>query len=264
MKKICQTCRWIVFLFLTFLCSCTNDVVNNREQFLRQIIEIAIDGTSNTTFINYDGNKIVSIENDKKRSDFYYTGILITKIEEFDKVTSHLITFEYIYSDTDLEKIISSDNYTMNYIHNDDGSVSYEKLIKDSNNDESRVLHGILYFQNTNLIKDDMILDDAEPNVLSKKTINFEYDFKNNAFHNILGFSKLLNYYELISLNNNIISTEAYEIKNLDTDQVISSINLYKSEYKYDSEGYPKEIVSEKLIFGNWDANHLKTLLYYD
>lgn len=263
MKKNYQTCLWIVFLFLTLFCSCTNDV-DDTIQLVEQIVEVAVDGTSKTTVINYNGNKISSIDNEAKRSDFFYTANLITKIEEIDKANNKTVTLLYTYSNDNLVKITSSENYVVNYIHNSDGSVSYEKLTKDANNNDVKVYHGILYFKNSNLIKDNLVFDNAGTNIISKQTIDLEYDLRNNAFNNVIGFSKLLNYNKSISLNNSVNSTEVSEIKYIDTDQMISSINTFKSDYKYNSGGYPIEITSEKAILDNGlVSNRFKTLLYY-
>lgn len=264
MKKVFHAYLWIVFVFISLLCSCTNDL-DDRIQLLKQIVEVNVDGTSSTTVLTYNANKISSIDNTVKHSDFIYTGNLITKIEETNKVNNHINTLQYTYANNNLVKVTSSDNYVMNYTHNADGTISYEKLTKDSNNNDVRVNHGILYFQSANLIKDEMFLDDAGAQILSKKTINLEYDFKNNALQNILGFNKLLNYNTSISVNNSILSIEEFEVRNLDTNQIISSISQYKSEYKYNSGNYPIEIVTEKLFLGNGASlTHFKTTLYYD
>jgi hypothetical protein len=53
-------------------------------------------------------------------------------------------------------------------------------------------------------------------------------------------------------------------VKYIVDNQVISSINTYKSKHQYDSLGYPIEIVSENTIFGGNDSNHLKSLLFYN
>jgi hypothetical protein len=263
MKKIYQTYPWIVFVFLTFIYSCTNDI-DDRVHFLKQIDEVSVDSSVASTIINYDGNKIVSIDSDTKRSNFYYTGSLITKTEELDKQSNHVNTLEYAYSDFNLVKITSSDHYVMNYIHNADGTVSYEKLIKDSNNNDIKEFHGIMYFKNNNLVKDEKTLDGNDANVITKNTNTYSYDYKNNAFYNILGFNKLLNFNKLISFNNSLNCIEASEIKYINTNQVTSSIKLYKNDYKYDLAAYPKEIVSEKLFLGNENSQHFKTVLYYD
>ncbi len=255
----------LVLLFIITFCSCTNESVDPVQvQLLKKIVEVSVDGSSSTTLLTYDGNKIVNIDKFDTVSTFYYTGGLITKIVELDKTNQHLNTSEYFYSGGLLTKITSSDNYVLNYIHNTDGSVSYEKLTKDSNNNDVKIYHGTLYFQGENLVKDDRVFDDAGIGVLSKKSISLAYDSKNNALHNILGFHKLLDYSKIISLNNSTNSAEISEIKYIDTDQVISAMNIYKSKYEYNSNGYPTEIISENFVFGGNDSNHLKSQLFYN
>jgi hypothetical protein len=253
----------IVFVILITLCSCTNE---NIEQvpLLRKVVEVSVDGSSSTTTLNYNGNKIVNIDKVDKLSEFYYTDDLITTIVESDKTTQHISTLDYSYSDGKLIKITSSDNYVLNYIHNNDGSVSYEKITKDSNNIEVKIYHGMLYFQNGNLTKDVKYLDDAGTGILVTSSISLEYDYKNNALHNILGYDKLLNFSKTISSNNDINLSEISSVKNLAEDQVISSIKTYTSKYTYNLNEYPTVIVSENILFGGKNSNHLKSVLFYD
>ncbi len=262
MKKAKEIVGIVVVLLMT-LCSCTSDPIE-QVLMLKKIVEVSVDGASSTTLLAYDANKLVTIDKVNHLSKFYYTGDLITKIVELDKTTQHQNTLEYYYLEGQLTKITSSDNYVINYSHNNDGSVSYEKLAKDSNNNDVKIYHGTLYFQSENLVKDDRFFDDAGIGVLSKKSMSLEYDSKNNALHNILGFNKLLDYSKTISLNNSINSAEVTEIKYVDTDQVISAMNIYKSKYQYNSNGYPTEIVSENRVLGGNDSSHLKSQLFYN
>lgn len=96
----------------------------------------------------------------------------------------------------------------MNFIHNANGTVSYEKLTKDIGSNENKVFHGILYFQNENLIKDERVIDDAGVGVLIQNSITLEYDYKNNPLNNILGYNKLLDHFKKISTNNSVSSFE--------------------------------------------------------
>ena len=262
MKKAKEIVGIVVVLLMT-LCSCTSDPIEQVE-FLKKIVEVSVDGASNTTLLTYDGNKLVSIDKEDQLSKFYYTDDLITKVVELDKTTQHQNTLEYFYSKGQLTKITSSDNYVINYIHNDDNSVSYEKLTKDSNNLDVKIYHGILYFQNENLVKDERVLDDAGNGILAKNIVSFGYDYKKNALKNILGFDKLLDYSKIISSNNEILSTAVSSVKDIDEDQVISEIKRYDSEYQYNSNGYPTEIVSKNILFGGSDSNHLKSQLFYN
>jgi hypothetical protein len=58
-----------------------------------------------------------------------------------------------------------------------------------------------LYFKGKNLIKEDRVLDDTAPGIVSKYTVDFEYDSK-KSFYAILGYSKLMDHNDLVSLNN--------------------------------------------------------------
>jgi hypothetical protein len=255
----------LALVFLITLSSCTNENVDQVPvQLLKKIVEVSVDGASNTTLLTYDGNKIVNIDKLENFSEFYYTGDLITKIVASDKTNQHVNTLQYSYSDGQLTKISSSDNYVMNYVHNTDGTISYEKLTKDSNNNDVKIYHGTLYFQSGNLVKDHRFLDDAGTDVLVENIKSFEYDNKNNALYHVLGYSKLLDYSKTISINNSISSSEISSVKHIDDNQVISAINIYKSKYQYDSMGYPAEIVSENTIFEGNDSQHLKSLLFYN
>lgn len=250
---------------LITLFSCTNESVDPvPAQLLKKIVEVSVDGSSSTTLLTYEGFKIVSIAKSDKSSEFYYTGDLITKIIESDKINQHQNTLEYSYTDGLLVKIMSSDNYILNYIHNTDGSVSYEKWRKDSNNIDIKIFHGILYFQSGNLVKDHRFLDDAGKDVLAENILSFKYDTKNNALYQIIGFNKLLDYSKTISLNNETNCSKISSVKHIVDNQVTSSINTYVSKHEYDSLGYPVEIVSENTIFGKNDSNHLKSLLFYN
>lgn len=256
---------WMVLVLLITLSSCTNEVVSQGNiQLLKRVVEVSADGSSNTTLLTYDGNKIVNIDKVDKVSTFDYTGDLITKITELDKSNQHINTLQYAYTDGKLTKITSSDNYVLNYIYVKDGSVSYEKLTKDSNNNDVKIYHGTLYFQSGNLIKDEKILDDAGAGILSKITLNVAYDSKNNALYNILGFNKLLDYSVAISSNNGVSSTITASVKNIGEDQATSSINMNLSIYKYDSNENPTEIVSGNILFGGNDSKHVKSLLFYN
>jgi hypothetical protein len=255
----------LIIIVLITLFSCTNESVDPVPvQLLKKIVEVSVDGSSSTTLLTYDGFKIVSIDELEKLSQFYYTGDLITKIVESDKTDQHQNTLEYSYTNGRLVKIMSSDNYILNYSHNADGSVSYEKWTKDSNNDDIKIFHGTLYFQSGNLVKDHRFLDDAGKDVLAENIVSFEYDNKNNALYQIQGFNKLLDYPKRISLNNETNCSKISSVKHIVDNQVISSINTYNSKHQYDSLGYPVEIVSENTIFGLNDSNHLKSLLFYN
>lgn len=262
MKKVKEIVGILVVVLIT-LCSCTTETIE-QVPMLKRIVEVSVDGSSTTTTLNYNGNKIVNIDKADAFLEFYYIGDLITKIVELTKATSHKSTLEYSYSEGKLTKIISSDNYVINYVHNNDGTVSYEKWTKYSNNLEVKNYFGILYFQNENLVKDEITIGDAGSGISVKKSVSIGYDSKNNALKNILGFDKLLDFSKIISSNNEIVGTETSSVKDIDDDQVVSSIKRIDSKYQYNPNGYPVEIVSENIVFGGSNSNHLKSQLFYN
>lgn len=61
---------------LMMFCSCINESVDLvQTQLLKKIVEVSVDGTSNTTLLTYDGYKIVNIDEVRKHSEFHYSGI---------------------------------------------------------------------------------------------------------------------------------------------------------------------------------------------
>lgn len=253
---------FIISMVSVFLSSCSNDK-DDTNKFFRKTIEITEDGTATTTFFKYDKyniNQIVSSDSPKKHIDYTYKEGLISKIVIKDKETQLSVTLDYTYSNKKLLRINSSDHYVINYTHNADGTVSYEKLTLDSQNQETKVFHGTLYFENKNLIKDERILDDTAPDILVVQKISFEYDTQKNPFRSILGYDKLLDHNEVVSLNNNVMTI--VEVTETDTkdNQIISSVKLCQNVYKYDVNGYPVEMVYETSIS---NPNYLKTQYFY-
>lgn len=248
---------------LVTLYSCTNETVSqNQFVLLQKVVEVANDGTSTTTLLHYNGNKIVSIDGAAKRSNFTYTNDLITKIIEFDKKSQIENTLDYTYFEGKLLKVNSSNNYVINFVHNANGTVSYEKVTKDSSNNSILIFSGILYFQNENVTKDERIIYDAGVGVLRKNSATLEYDYKNNPLKNIEGYSKLLDHFNSISSNNTVsifeVSSDEYK-----EGQVTSSAHIDKMSYKYDGQDYPVEMVSNISIFGNETIDTIKSSLYY-
>ncbi|MFV5695970.1 hypothetical protein ACM55G_11095 [Flavobacterium sp. LB3P122] len=246
----------ILSVFLLTIYSCSNDK-DESIKLLKKIVATSADGTSSTTLFTYNGNEIVSTDGDEKHVDFSYTDGLISKIATVDKKNQLLETIEYKYVAGKLVHAKSTNNYTINYIHNSDDSVSYEKLAINSGNQEVKIYHGILYFQNENFIKDERILGDTA-GVTSSYSISFDYDSKHNPLYNVLGYKKLLDYNEAISLNNSPISIVI--ISTAKDDQIISSAKFYKSSFTYDVENYPTEKISENAIS---TTGYLKTQYFY-
>ncbi|WP_284651425.1 hypothetical protein [Flavobacterium terrisoli] len=262
MKKAIQ------YLLISFLVlavtSCTSDDEINEEQLLRTLIEVNVDGTSETTHLTYDGTKILSIVSPTKNETFEYTGELITRINSMDIPNQELTIFDYIYTNGELTKVICSENYVLNFVHNADGTVSYEKITLDTNNNEVLVYHGTLYFQGQNALEDKRVLDNTVSNEVHKQEVSFVYDVKTNPLNSITGYSKLLDHFTTISANNVASNIEIYSVNYLDTEQATSSAIQYARNYQYDNNGYPTEILSPYPVFGPRNDNHLKSLYFYE
>jgi hypothetical protein len=227
---------------------------------LKKVVETSENGTSETTVYTYNGTEIVSIDGVQKRTDFTYTDGLITKTVILNKTNQLSETIEYSYLVGKLVEVESLGNYRINYIHNTDKTVSYERF-RISGNQQVKEFHGTLYFENENLIKNERILDTMPVGITSSESITFDYDAKNNPLYNVLGYKNLLDHMETISSNNSLINTVIATTTN--GDQVLSVANFYKSSFKYDSENYPTERVSETAILANGNTGYLKTQYFY-
>ena len=254
----------VLLLFLLFfvltLTSCTNDT-DESFKLLKKVVETTNKGTSQTYLYTYNGNQIVSIDGSQDRTDFTYTDGLISKMITLNKTNQLLENIEYSYRKGKLVRVISLGNYKINYIHNLDKTVSYEKCTLGLVNQQVKEFHGTLYFENENLIKDDRTLDNTNSGVISNYSVSYNYDLKKNSLFHVTGFRELLNQNDKISINNTIISTVTISISK--DDQITSSAILYKNSYTYDLENYPTERVSETAIFATWNTGYVKTEYFY-
>ncbi|WP_338647474.1 hypothetical protein V5J73_02875 [Flavobacterium sp. KS-LB2] len=259
MKKT-KNIFWLLSVFVLTLYSCSNDN-DDSMKLLKKVVETSESGIAETTLFAYNGNKLISIDGVKKRSDFTYTDGLITKMTLLNKTNQLLETINYSYLEGKLVEVISLGNYRIKYIHNSDKTVSYEKFSIASGNPEIKESNGTLYFQNENFIKDERILDNTASGTLIKYSVSFDYDTKYNPLYNILGYKKLLDYNEEISANNSLISTVITSVSK--DDQITSSANFYTNSFKYDIDNYPIERVSENNGATNGNGGYLKTEYFY-
>ena len=251
---------WIVSICLLVLCSCSSDN-DDSIKFIKKIVETSEGGISETILFSYNGNKIVSIDGTKKRTDFTYDDGLITKRVTLNKTSQLLETIEYSYLEGNLVQVESLGNYRIKYIHNSDETVSYEKFTIGSANQQVKEFHGKLYFENENFLKDERILDNTAVGVTSNYSISFDYDTKHNPLYNISGYKKLLDYNEQISSNNSLMSTVITSFSK--DDQTTSSANFYTNSFKYNVDNYPIERVSENTVATNGNGGYLKTEYFY-
>ena len=262
MKKVFNL--FFISVFVIILTSCTADADDIVQvKLVQKIIEVNEDETSSTINFTYAGEKISSIESEEIIKTFFYTENLITKIVEVNKTTQAQTTFDYTYTNNLLTKVVSSDNYTLNYIHQANGSILYTKTTTDSNNNIVLIWNGTMSLHSNNITENNKTSENSNANILTKKGFNFNYDTKFNPLKNIIGFNKLLDYSNIISKNNVTAIVEINYTKFLDSEAEVSSANVIIKKYNYDKEGYPKEVISTKPVFGKEDENHLKTLYFY-
>ncbi len=263
MKKVIYL--FFVSLFITTLTSCTDDADETVQvKLVQKIIEVNKDESTSTVDFTYDGNKIVTIESESTSKTFTYTGNLITKIIEVNTLTQAQTTFDYSYTNDLLTKVVNSDNYTLNYTHQANGTITSEKTTTDTNNNTIVLWRGILSLNTNNVIENNKTFENSGINVLEKKELSFIYDSKVNPLRNIVGFNKLLDHSEIISANNYTANIVISSAKYLDRDEEVSSLVQITKQYTYDKQGYPKEALSTKPVFGNENPNHLKSVYFYE
>jgi hypothetical protein len=241
---------------LVALTSCSNDDDSSKSSsiLVKKITEFENDKPVSKDIV-YNGNKIVSITNaDGSQAKFTYTGDFITKNEHFDEKGKLAGTDEYTYTNGKLTTYVEKepgDNiyyYKTKYVHNADGTVSYEefRVTVSTGFEEEYGEIGKLTFKDGNLIK-------AENSYYGYDSIKvYDYDVKNSPFKNITGYSLLL---EDESVVNNIIKETRTSGSGAN---VNTSVTTYT--YKYDTNNYPTEKVT---TFPNGNSTSSETTQYF-
>ncbi|MBF4494389.1 hypothetical protein IRZ83_18805 [Flavobacterium sp. JLP] len=241
MKKIVSLFSVVALLFAS--CS-KDDSVNSKSEnlILPKTIKLSDPNYSSENLTNtfkYDGNKIVSITNERGKTEYTYNGNLIVKEVNSSTATGIQKEISYSYANGKLAKALTvvpnNYSYELVYTDNNDGTFKVESysinqktgVKTKSNNVET------LTFSNGNLNKAVLTYGNTvETNV-------YDYDTQSNPFKNIEGFN-LLNRVDISSqLNilsaNNIIKQTSFNIY----DTVVSDLTIYTSKYDYDTKGYP-------------------------
>ncbi|MCC9064154.1 hypothetical protein [Flavobacterium piscisymbiosum] len=248
----------LLYLFaasLLVFTSCSNDD-NNSSDPASSILVKKITEYENSLPVSrdvlYNGNKIVSItETDGSQTKFTYNGNQIVKIEEFDEDGLSEGPIEYGYTNglmtSYVKKYDDLYNHKTKYIHNNDGTVSYEQFkVNISTGDEEKYGQtGKLTFKDGNLIKAERSYDQFGSVEI------YEYDTQNNPFKNVAGYNLLLD--EEPTTNNVIKRTETSGSGN----NVYTYETIYS--YKYDANNYPTERVA---AFPNGSSTTTETTLY--
>ena len=228
--------------------SCSTDTSTNVK-LLKKTISTSETGASVTTVFTYVDDEIVSADDTNTHVDYTYSEGSIVKKVSLNKATSLVETILYTYNAGNLVRAESPNKYKINYVYNSDNTILYQKMKIVSEGQEVKEYHGILFFENENLIKDERTFDNTAAGTVSKYNLSFDYDSKINPLYNIAAYKKMLDCNQAVSTNNSLNVTEITSVAK--DDQIISSAKLYKGSFTYDSDGYPKEQVSESPLFNS-------------
>lgn len=235
----------LLYLFsaaLLVLTSCSKDdspIDPVTSTFVKKMVSIGIDGNQ-TSLITYNGNKVVSIvTNNIYKTNFTYTGDVITKIEELNEKNEVESVLEYTYKEG---KVVSSTdkevgepyNYKTKYTYNSDGTVSYAEFSINTTTgaEDDGGNTGKYTFKDGNLVKR------VNSYYGSESSVTYEYDAKNNPFKNVLGYNLLLDNEELGSVNNSIKNTRVSGSSYVSTSTFTYDVNNFPTEEKnFDNTG---------------------------
>jgi hypothetical protein len=194
----------------------------------------------------YNGNKLNEIfYNASQRKVFTYTGDFITKVESYEAdVIRFVENFAYsngklsVYDKLDL---LTNRNENITYVHQSDGTVTYQKLIYSSSvSNPTETINGTLWFENGNLTKNDYVytFNNSSTNEINYVERLLEYDNKINPYKNIQGYSLLLPWINEINTNN-LISDYSYIDAFMNGVMYTSYIIAKEYTLQYDERQFP-------------------------
>lgn len=232
------------------LASCSNDDSSEKavNAILPKTIKITNPGypsENSNGVLTYEGNKLVSISNEERRTDYTYEGNLIVKAITYDIVdgkNDKTVEESYKYSNGKLSASFYVRNFTWEYpfgqyagrsvyTYQNDGTLKRERY---STNSETKVekkdnYDETLTFQNGNLIK--LVAIDTNSSLGNIRTSIYEFDQKSNPYKNVLGYNLLIEE-ENTNANNLVKHTYSYAGSE-------SILHSNKTSYEYDTNGYP-------------------------
>ncbi|QSB26928.1 hypothetical protein [Flavobacterium sp. CLA17] len=254
MKKLLYLLSAIIAILTS--CSSDNDTDSLNQAHIPLLLKYVITKDGKTIYTGeniYNGNRIVSFsDSNGNKSNYTYTGDLITKIEDIN--TKGMITRDYSYSSGKLESVLykspSSKNLKIKYTHNQDGTISYKKYLiqVSTGSEEEEGSTGKYTFKDGNLIKTESFYYNSPEGL----TIS-EYDSKNSFNKNILGLKLLLDY-SSTSINNLVKQT----IVTFSDNNSTSIISTYA--FTYDANGYATEMKTSK---SDGASNTTQTIKYF-
>lgn len=243
---------YFLIIFLTTIVSCTTDngidQTENRLMLPKTLIVNYGYSDSDVISFTYEGNKIKSILSKSQKNEYVYSGnkiVLETKYKIVNNQDIKLSETSFSYVNNKLYSISTIENENVKerkyiFLYNDDGTIKKEdyyfddpsgKVLQSDSND-------VLTFDKGNLIKSVYDWGNNRDVITSSR---YEYDTKNNAFKNVLGFNKLLYDLDLLyELNvfsaNNITKHVNSPIK---SGTIIFEPYANTMIYDYDKNGYP-------------------------
>ncbi|MFH7015070.1 hypothetical protein [Flavobacterium sp. FlaQc-47] len=225
-----------------------------ESNFVKKIIHTYKDGTTSTIDLVYDGNKIVS-ETDQGgyKTNYIYTGDLITRIEKQDANGQVYLFKEYNYEAGKLKYILRNEfgnYYKTELLYNSNNSIWFSEFTSDSNGTalESTGRTGTYILKEGNLIKNEQYLGS------SQDVSTFEYDSKKSPKSNVLGYNLLVDNDFDQSVNNPITCINIGGLSNnLQT-------MTWTYNYEYNENGYATVRI-EKIKKG--DSIFVETTQYF-
>ena len=221
MKKIISL-FCITFLFLQ---ACSSESSDNNENSIILCKHKVFSNGSSWDY-SYDGNKILMVKTGNSiLLKYYYTGDLITKVENYD---SNEIVRRITFSYNNINQLISEENVyylpdlTYNktdYIHNSNNTISFIQYTGAPGSYSVFTSGTIILVNNEENIYQDNF-----------QTITMTYDNKNSPFKNVLGVDKLFPTSQ-VGFGGRYSNPVSVNFSNS------NSSNTY--QYQYNQQGYP-------------------------
>ncbi|EMY3482255.1 hypothetical protein AAIP36_000463 [Flavobacterium psychrophilum] len=230
MKKIFYTLCALSLLLI----SCSKDdttVATAPENTTTNILPKKIIEERVTGILTYDGNKLLAVTYPYKKTVFTYTGDLVTKIISYSNNATSQIT-DYTYDNgklkiIDLNEIDSPSTNKTVLTYNTDGTITYIRTAKNKQTGIETPEHSEKEtFLNGNIVKKEITAGTHNSFIYT-----YEYDTKNNATKNILGFNKLLD--AEMSNANNLVKETTVQIGSTQTTRTTTN------QYLYNAQDYP-------------------------
>lgn len=206
------------------------------SMFLKKTITTFVTGATLETEFTYAGSKIVKEESsDGSKTIFTYNDQdLITKLEDFQGTELQEVkTYVYDISDNLINmtsiQMPSMQGTKWVYVHNADGTISYQKFTGDDVSQTNLVATGLI--SSTKLVE---TITDPVTTEVTTNTILYTYDNRNHPWINITGFDKIYFADSDWALNNlNNVLTESDQLN--DEEPVLRFTN----DYEYTNNNFP-------------------------